>query len=252
MKRIFRAFYMTLGMFCAIPLPWLIWDDDCVILMMPCFPFVGLVIGGIWWLAAKLLLLSTIHTALSAAILTLVMLSAAGFIHLDGYMDTSDAVLSRRDHEEKIRILKDPHTGSFSVIMVALLFLFQYAATFAFLDKGTHALLLILIAVISRCGSAYTTLVLTPAPHSSNVNMYRKVSIKLLYKSIGPLITILSTVIAFYIAGIGGVIVCAAAVLGYGAAMAYVYIDLKGVSGDLAGFALVISELCGLIALAII
>ena len=252
MKKVIRAFYMTLGMFCAIPLPGLVWDDDCVTLMMPCYPFVGIVIGAIWWVAASLLMTSDIHPSLAAAILTIVMLSSAGFIHLDGYMDTSDAVLSRRPHEEKIRILKDPHTGSFSVIMVALLFLMQYAAAFAFIDKGDNARLLIIIAVLSRCGSALATQVLKPAPHSSNVNMYRKQKVKTLYIAVGIVTTLCATWVSFICSGISGLLVSIASVTGYTAAMAYVYNDLKGVSGDLAGFALVISELCGLIALSIV
>jgi cobalamin synthase len=34
--------------------------------------------------------------------------------------------------------------------------------------------------------------------------------------------------------------------------MAWAYKDLKGVSGDVAGFALVIGELCGLFAMAVV
>ena len=252
MIRFFKAFYMTLGMFIAIPLPVFIWDEDCVDLMMPCFPFVGAVIGLLWWGTAEALIFFGVHDAIAAAALTLATLFTAGLIHLDGYMDTSDAVLSRRPLEERIRILKDPHTGSFSVIMVVALFMAQFAAAFAIIENGRHTVLLVIIAVLSRCGSAFATLVLTPAPHSSNVNMYRDRPVGILHKATGPVIAIAASAIAYLVAGVGGLIVSASAVLGYTCAMAYVYNDLKGVSGDLAGFSLVLSELCGLIALALV
>jgi adenosylcobinamide-GDP ribazoletransferase len=58
--------------------------------------------------------------------------------------------------------------------------------------------------------------------------------------------------VSFIFAGIYGLIVSGAVILGFIGAMAYAYKDFKGVSGDLAGYALVISELCGLTALAVI
>lgn len=44
-----------------------------------------------------------------------------GFMHLDGYMDVCDAVLSRRELATRQRILKDSHCGAFAVIGMVLL-----------------------------------------------------------------------------------------------------------------------------------
>ena len=41
-------------------------------------------------------------------------------------MDVCDALLSRRDKQEKLRILKDPHTGAFAVISVVMLFIVNF------------------------------------------------------------------------------------------------------------------------------
>jgi adenosylcobinamide-GDP ribazoletransferase len=57
---------------------------------------------------------------------------------------------------------------------------------------------------------------------------------------------------SFFVAGLYGVIVCAAVIAGYMWAMRGVYRDFEGISGDLLGYALVISELFGLIALALL
>ena len=56
MKRLFRGFYMSLGMFCAIPLPYRKWHENCANLVIPFFPAVGSIIGALWYGAARLLL----------------------------------------------------------------------------------------------------------------------------------------------------------------------------------------------------
>ena len=68
-------------------------------------------------------------------------------------MDTSDAMLSWREREARLRILKDVHVGAFAVIALTLLVLFQFAAS---LSVRTLFPLLFL-PVLSRSGSAQTT-----------------------------------------------------------------------------------------------
>ncbi|MCL2478277.1 MAG: adenosylcobinamide-GDP ribazoletransferase [Treponema sp.] len=251
MKRYLRGFYMSFGMFCAVPLPFQLWDDSCANLMLPCFPLVGAVIGALWWGAAELLILSGIHLMFVSAVTALVPFLASGFLHLDGYMDTSDAVLSRRPPEEKLRILKDPHTGSFAVIMLAVLFIMQLASVYAIMEKRNYLLLFIAIPVISRCCSAISVLMLKTLPQSSYAKTFSKNSAAA-HRIFIIVIAAAGIVFSFFVAGIYALIVAAAVIAGFWAAMAWEYVDLEGVSGDLAGFALVIGELAGLAAMAAI
>lgn len=242
---------MALGMFCAVPLPFNLWDDKCMNLMLPCFPLVGALIGAIWWGAAELLVFFGLHSALVSAVLAAAPFFLTGFLHLDGYMDTSDAVLSRRPLEDKLRILKDPHAGAFAVIMIAVLFIFQFSAVYAVVECGRRLLTLIFIAVISRCASSLSILWLVPMPQSGYANMFKK-DAKTAHKIFLILVFLGALALSWLSAGVGGVIVSAAVVFGYAGALIYAYTDLKGISGDVAGFALVIGELCGLTALAVI
>ena len=50
MKRILHAFFMCQSMFCAIPCPCRVWDEEARPLMLPMLPLVGLEIGALWWL----------------------------------------------------------------------------------------------------------------------------------------------------------------------------------------------------------
>ena len=251
MKRYFKGLYMSFGMFCAVPLPFHFWDETCVNLVLPCFPLVGGLIGVLWWGIAMVLNLSGLHIMLATAVLALVPFLATGFLHLDGYMDTSDAILSRRPIEDKLRILKDPHTGAFGVIMLAVLFTLQFAPAFVFIEKGKNPALLIILPVISRCCSALSVLCLKPMTQSSYANMFRQ-NTGMAHNIFIIVTAITGIALSFFFSGIQGLIVTGSVISGFTAAMAYAYKDLKGVSGDLAGFALVIGELCGLAALAIL
>jgi len=242
---------MSFGMFCAIPLPKHVWDDKCMNLILAYFPIIGALIGALWWGVAELLVFSGIHIILVSAVLAVLPFFVTGFLHLDGYMDTSDAVLSRRPLEDKLRILKDPHTGAFAVIMIVVLFILQFAAVYAVIEKGEYLVLLIVISVISRCGSAMSILCLKTMTQSGYANMFRQ-DTGISHKIFLIIIAVLAIALSFILSGIYGLIVAAAVILGFIGAMAYAYKEFKGVSGDLAGYALVISELCGLIAMGVI
>jgi len=251
MKRYLKGLYMSFGMFCAIPLPFHLWDETCVNLVLPFFPVVGGIIGILWWGTAVLLNLTGIHAMLAAAVTMLVPFLATGFLHLDGYMDTSDAVLSSRPIEDKLCILKDPHTGAFAVIMLVVLFVLQFASVFVIIEKANNLSLLITLPIISRCSSALSVLCLKPMAQSSYAKMFRE-NTGIAQKIFIMIIAITGIAISFFVSGIQGLIVIGSVILGFTAAMVCAYTNLKGVSGDLAGFSLVIGELCGLAALAIL
>ena len=251
MTRYCKGLYMSLGMFCAIPQPFHVWDDNASNLVLPCFPLVGGLIGALWWSIAKLLMLSGIHTMLAAAVAALAPFLASGFLHLDGYMDTSDALLSCRPLEDKLRILKDPHTGAFAVIMLAVLFILQFAAACAVIEKGINLTLLIILPILSRCCAALSVLCLQPMNQSVYANLFKQ-NITSIHKIFIVFIAMLGITLSCLLAQAGGLIVAVSVVTGFMGAIAWAYRDLKGVSGDLAGFALVIGELCGLVTMAII
>ena len=241
---------MSFGLFCIIPQPVHLWDKKAVNLVLPCFPLVGVVIGIFWWGVSKILFLFDIHIIFTSAVLSLIPFVISGFLHLDGYMDTSDAVLSRRPIEEKLKILKDPHVGAFGVIMLAVLFLLQFAFMYIVIENDRHIVMLIVIPVISRCCAALSIFCLKIIPQSSYANMLKE-NTGALHKIFVTFITILCVALLFYISGITGFIVFLSAIAGFTLAITWTYRSLKGISGDLAGFALVISELCALAAMAL-
>ena len=113
------GFFMAWGMFLAIPCPKKIWSESARRKMLACLPLVGIVVGAVWALAAWLA--GLLPRPLGAALCAAAPWLTTGFLHLDGFMDVCDGILSRRDLETRRRILKDSHCGAFAVICMVLL-----------------------------------------------------------------------------------------------------------------------------------
>ncbi|MCL2366195.1 MAG: adenosylcobinamide-GDP ribazoletransferase [Oscillospiraceae bacterium] len=280
MKRVFKGLIMAFGMFTTIPMP-KVWDDRGAKYVMTWFPIVGLVIGLIWWVSAELLVylqwpslqnppfpFFSMPSPMVAGIQLIMCFIFVGLIHLDGFMDTCDAILSRRSVEDKLRILGDSNVGAFSVIMIVFLLIMQFAAlesimrgnvsTFFSISIFQHPFnsmlgLLIVIPIVSRTFSAMAMLCIRPMKADGYVGVFRPIN-AMPHRIIIPIPALISLFLAWMGVGWVGVVVVLAVAIGYCVSMliALKSFEFKGVSGDLAGFSLVISELCGLFALAIV
>lgn len=155
-----KGFLMAWGCFCRIPCPYRGWEEDNRYAMLNMFPLIGTALGiliGIVWFLLPLLGASSI---LTAALLTVLYFWMTGFIHLDGFMDCSDAILSRRPMPERQRILKDSHVGAFAVISLCFMILLFFAAM-TVLAEGfslSRAAMLCAVFTLSRELSAYSVI----------------------------------------------------------------------------------------------
>lgn len=118
-------------------------------------PVTGILFGLFWFLTAlglaKLTNLSGNLRGLAMTIFTLIL---TGGLHMDGLMDSFDAIFSRRDRETRLKILSDPHAGSFAVIgcvVVLTAKIFLFAEIFS---RGIDINFLFLVPVYSRLGMA--------------------------------------------------------------------------------------------------
>ena len=102
------------------------------------FPLVGAACGLILIAAGALIKELDVPAVFGACILTAVPVFFTGGIHLDGFMDTCDALASLGDTKKKLSVLKDPHTGAFAVISCCLLFLLE-AGSYSVLSLRTIA-----------------------------------------------------------------------------------------------------------------
>ena len=170
---------MAWGCFSWIPCPYKGWHEESRTAMVAMLPLVGTGLGLVTcliWIAVSMLMPGGAGIAqpiLTGAIVTAVYFLMTGFIHLDGFMDVADAVMPRHPKmEERIRILKDPHTGSFAAISMALMFLlFMASASALSAPFGLwQALTFIVIVTTSRAMSAAQVIGCRPMGTSQYVN----------------------------------------------------------------------------------
>ena len=237
MKGYLHGFIMCQSMFCAIPCPVQLWDENARDRMLPMLPIVGLEIGALWallgWITGQLGLPALVR----GLILGVYPYLATGFLHLDGFMDVTDAVKSCRDLAKRREILKDSHVGSFAVIGLCLLVIAQ-VALFASVPAGQSSLILLFIPAVSRCGSALAVTGL-PAMSTSQYASQKKPISRLWW--LGGL-TCLLVGLSFLTCGRLG-FVTVGCLVGYGFALYRGYSSLEGMNGDIAGYALTLGEL---------
>ena len=137
MKDFIKSIKMCLSMFTTISFPCKDWDESLRNKMLEVFPFVGIYISIIFCILFRILLvfINDISIYLISLIIALYPYFATGFIHLDGFMDVSDALSSCYNYEKMISILKDSHVGGFAVIKTVVLILTKYVATLTILLK---------------------------------------------------------------------------------------------------------------------
>ena len=237
MKRYLHAFAMCQSMFCAIPCPWKLWDEEARDKMLLFLPVVGLEMGILWALLGYLIQWLAVSPLVRGLLLSAYPYFVTGFLHLDGFMDVTDAVKSCRDLERRREILKDSHVGSFAVIGVCLLVLAQFAL-FASADGDIRVL--IFLPAVSRCGSALAVTVLKPMSTSQYAQQKKPKSHVVLV--LGMLCLFIAA--GFLICGKHGFVLLGC-LAGYGSALRRGYRSLQGMNGDIAGYALTIGELCG-------
>lgn len=250
MRRYWNAFVMCQSMFCAFPCPWKAWDEKARPIQLLFLPIVGLEIGVVWAVLAWLTTSLELQSLIRGIVLCAYPFLATGFIHLDGFMDVSDAVKSWRDLERRREILKDSRVGAFSVINVVLVILAQFAfATSVPFETGKiYFVILALIPVVSRCCAGLAVTGLPAISSSQYAGLDRKKKVHLMIFSI-----------MLVIVAVAGVVLCgkisvalAGVAAGYALALRRAYKSLEGMNGDISGYALTIGEMCGLAVLALI
>ena len=243
-----RGFVMSVGMFTIMPVPFKSWNEKYSHLVIPSLPIVGVLVGSIWFALAYLLTLTTIPTLMLASSILFLPYIITGFIHVDGFMDTTDAVYSRRDLEEKKRILKDSRTGAFAVIFMIGIVLLQFSAVYTILDAGYSIMIFVFLPAVSRCVAGITMLNIKPI-FETGYNVTFKENTRPSHTVFICVILCLLQISAWFVLGFAMLPLLVEVIVGV-LLVAYLYKQFKGISGDLCGFIIVVSELAALLTMA--
>ncbi|MCR5098413.1 MAG: adenosylcobinamide-GDP ribazoletransferase, partial [Lachnospiraceae bacterium] len=152
MKVLFETIAVAFSIFSAIPMPRFDWNEKNMKYMFLAFPLIGVVIGGLIFVWDSFCLWAGFPSILRGAGFLIIPLLVTGGIHLDGYVDTCDALASHGDHAKKQEILHDPHIGAFAAIRIAAYFALMLAVCTALpaVDGVRGYITVMLIFVLSR------------------------------------------------------------------------------------------------------
>lgn len=243
-----RAIILMFAIYSRIPMPRMEADEKSKRFCIAAFPLMGVVVGlaelFVYFLARRF----AVPMAPLVCLLMAVPILLTGGIHLDGFIDTADARSSYLEKERKLEILKDPHVGAFGIIRLVLYVLLMFAGLWIALSRqpgpkteGAMAL----IPVLGRCSSGLTGLCFPKAKKDGMLSELlgsQKPGQPAVLLALETVLAMLFFVIFEPFAAVGYLLVQGLFLLYY---RRMTEKEFGGVTGDLLGYYLCMSELFG-------
>ena len=241
---------ITFAMYSKIPVRNFNWEKENMKYCLLFLPVVGIV-EGVFLIAFSIFLNKlNVNPILIAAVLTVLPILYTGGIHMDGFLDTMDALGSNQDKQKKLNILKDSNSGAFAIIG-GLVYILLYFASLLTFQGFIRIYILAVSYMLIRAYSALSLIVFKNARGSGLAFEFADKS--LIYTNRTVLIGfILLGSVAMIIININYGLLCAISVF-----LVFMYYRVKsfeefgGITGDLAGYFLQLAELVVVLVLAL-
>lgn len=238
-----KTICVALSMYSAVPVPQVDWSPRNMRYAMIAFPLVGLICGfGIyfWYKLNTFLNFSNILQGIGIVLIPVIV---TGGIHLDGFCDTVDALASHAPLEKKLEILKDSNAGAFAVIGAVSYFLFYFGLACELTLDITTVLILTAIHVFSRCLSGISVATFPCAKNSGLLYAFQDGASR---RAVAAILTVLSILLVGVFALLAPYVGLLIPLIGLVVFAFYRHLSMKifnGITGDLAGWFLCLSEL---------
>ncbi len=115
---------------------------------MAFYPLIGLILGLILW-SVYFLLVFFLPRNLADGLLITLLIICNGALHLDGLADTCDGLAFGKTAEERLRIMKDHHVGTFGVLSLIVILGIKFLSLNSLPDWSVMNILLLAL-VLSR------------------------------------------------------------------------------------------------------
>lgn len=197
------------------------------------YPLVGVVVGGLTWLCW--LILTLYFPPLIVGVLTvMVWVALTGGLHLDGLADCCDGLMGSATTRRRLEIMKDPHLGTFAGIGLLLVLMLK-AATLSLLAPSS-GIAIILATTMSRW--LILPAGLLPLAHPGGMGADFASGLR---RSAIFITALLPLGIAF-LSGITGFLAVLTALLAAAAVLGLAMIRINGITGDVLGMLVEITE----------
>ena len=250
MKKILEPLIIIISVYTRIPMPMVYWNNTNLKYAFCFLPAAGLIAGAAQAAWAALACITGISPVFGAAAACAVPLLVTGGIHIDGFSDTMDALSSHAERQKKLEIMDDPHIGAFGVMWITV-YMMLYAASyyeilsFASSKDSLIGILILLIAfpVISRAATALA--ISTTAPSKKKGMLYTFTSASDV-KAVGTAAAAVIIISVLAVAYVSAAFAALSAVL---IILLFLYFrrmavkEFGGISGDLCGWLIQMTEL---------
>ena len=241
MKRLWNSFNIAFSMYSRLPAAHSDWSEENMKYVMCFFPWIGIVTGALCFGWTSLADYLALEGPLRTILLMMIPVAVSGGIHLDGFLDTSDAMSSWRPREKRLEILKDSHAGAFAIIACTVYFFLLYGV----LDqvRGELVSVYVFTFVVSRSFSAFSVVTFPKASVNGTVAGFAKNSQTRIIQVTVILYAVLAASAMVVLHPVYGAAAMAGAV---GTFLWYYRMAMKffgGINGDLAGWFLTVCEL---------
>lgn len=178
LQEIGEGFLLSLQFFTSIPIYRSIpLEPSTLKRAIQSFPIVGLLIGflllGLGYAFSQWTPFSPLAVAFLIFIASIV---STGGIHIDGWIDCSDAYFSYRDTDKRLDIMKDPRVGSFGVLSVILLLATKFFAMYETIVRLDIFDLSVMVSIpfLSRIGAGVLLVIGVPARQEGLATFFQK------------------------------------------------------------------------------
>ena len=239
--RVIRSLCIAFSTYSRIPMPQVAWSEENRKYSMCFFPLIGAVIGLLLWGWLALCDLVGFSSLLRGAVGALLPLFVTGGIHMDGFMDTSDALASWQSPERRLEILKDSHVGAFAVMGCAGYLLLD-AALLSELPTS-RAPMLIGAFVLSRSCSAWAMSAFKSARPKGMLDAFAQAAQKRMLSISCALYGLLCVILWGLLDAWWALACLLTLLLCLWSYRKMAYKQFGGITGDLAGYFLQVTEL---------
>lgn len=241
MRRMIQSAVIAFAMYSKIPMPRTDWDKENMKYALCFLPLVGAVIGVLTYLFGSYGQRIAGDGALYTILLMLIPIFVTGGIHVDGLLDTADALSSYKPKEEKLKILKDSHAGAFAIIVGICYFFLQFGA---YSELRREMLPVISVSfVLSRAFSGLAVVSFRMAKSTGLAATFSEMAVKKRVQITMAVYIVVSAAAMITLDPIYGTCAVSLAFLNFLYYRHMAYEKFGGVTGDLAGFYLQTTEL---------
>lgn len=250
---ILRSIVMAFSLYSTVPMPNIKWEKENMKLTMAVFHLVGLLIFAFTLIIYFLGVSFSISPFLFSILIILTSFFTTGGIHKDGFMDSCDGFFSRKEKEKALEIMSDSSCGAFAVIGLMLLLLTNFVSLSLIFQNNKFILPLGSVFVFSRLLSGYCVLTIPKAKKDGMLSPLlpsdkaKKTSLLIIY-----------AVFAFWAVFVlsfdflGGLAILLVFAISYFVFKKKILSRFGGITGDLAGFLLEMSQSASFLALAVL